>query len=117
MNNFRRTVSIALITVAVLAAAADISGKWHFVLATPGGDREESASLAVSGDNVTGKFGAADIKGTFKDGALELSFPYESAEVGATAPLTFKGKMEDGKLTGTWVFAEYSGTFAATREP
>jgi hypothetical protein len=117
MRILRRASLIAIIAVAALAGAADISGKWHFVLATPGGDREASASLAVSGEQVSGKFDIADIKGTYKDGVLDLSFPYNSAEVGVTAPLVFKGKLEDGKLTGTWAFAEYSGSFVATREP
>ncbi len=111
-------VTLAILAVAaVFAAAPDISGNWHFVLATPGGDREGSASLTVSGDQVSGKFDTAEVKGTYKEGALELSFPYNSAEVGVTAPLSFQGKMADGKLTGTWTFSEYSGTFLATRQP
>jgi hypothetical protein len=117
MTNLQRASLIAIMAVAALGAAADISGKWHFVLATPGGDREASASLSVAGDQVSGKFDTAEIKGSYKDGVLELSFPYYSAEVGTTAPLVFKGKLEDGKLTGAWTFAEYAGTFVATREP
>ncbi len=117
MTNLQRASLIVVMAVAALGAAADISGQWHFVLATPGGDREASASLSVAGDQVSGKFDTAEIKGSYKDGVLELSFPYYSAEVGTTAPLVFKGKLEDGKLTGSWTFAEYAGTFVATREP
>ena len=57
------------------AQDAGISGKWHFVLATPGGDREVDADFTVDNDgNVTGKWGASDVAGTYKDGKLALSF-------------------------------------------
>src|SRR3569833_4108642 len=49
------------------AQNAGIAGKWHFVLATPGGDREVDADFAVDDDgNVTGKWGNADVAGTYK---------------------------------------------------
>jgi len=41
-----------------IAQNSGIDGKWHFVLDTPGGDREMEADFAVDGDGkVTGKFG------------------------------------------------------------
>ncbi len=65
---------------------------------------------------MTGKWNnSADVKGTYKDGALDLAFPYNSDEAGMTATLKMKGKLQDGKLTGNWEFADYSGTFVATR--
>ena len=49
-----------------LAQDAGINGKWHFVLATPGGDREMDADFTVDADGkVTGKFGPTDVAGTF----------------------------------------------------
>ncbi len=96
--------------------ANDISGKWHFVFQTEGGDRESDADLKLAGDQVTGKWnGSADVKGTFKNSALDLAFPYTSDEAGITATMKMKGKLQDGKLTGNWEFSDYSGTFVATR--
>jgi hypothetical protein len=94
-----------------------IVGKWHFVLETPGGDREADADLAVDQDGkVTGTFGTSDVAGTYKEGQLDLNFPFTSDEVGETAPLKFNGKLDDtSALTGTWEFISYSGTFKATR--
>ncbi len=98
------------------APANDISGKWHFVYQTDGGDRDSDANFKIDGDQVTGKWnGTADVKGTFKDGALDLAFPYNSDEAGMTATLKMRGKLQDGKLAGNWEFADYSGTFVATR--
>ncbi|HEX4169996.1 MAG TPA: hypothetical protein VHZ55_31400 [Bryobacteraceae bacterium] len=97
------------------APAADITGKWHFVYQTDGGDREMEADFKLDGDKVSGKYGGADAKGTFKDGTLDLAFPYNSEEAGMTSTLKMKGKLKDNKLTGTWQFADYDGTFTATR--
>jgi hypothetical protein len=98
-------------------ASTGIIGKWHFVLETPGGDRESDADLAVDQDGkVTGKFGNSDVAGTYKEGKLDLDFPFTSDELGETAELKFSGKLDDtNALTGTWEFVSYNGTFKATR--
>lgn len=94
-----------------------INGKWHFVLATPGGDREVDADFTVDNDgNVTGKWGPADVAGTYKEGKLALKFPFTSDEVGTTADMSLDGKANDsGALAGDWAFSEYNGTFEAKR--
>ena len=99
------------------AQDAGINGKWHFVLETPGGDREVDADLAVDSDgNVTGKWGPADVAGTYKDGKLALDFQFTSEEVGATAAMKIDGKLDEtAALTGNWAFTEYNGTYKATR--
>ena len=96
---------------------AGINGKWHFVLETPGGDREVDADIAVDSDgNVTGKWGSADVAGTYKDGKLALDFQFTSEEVGATAAMKIDGKLDEtAALTGNWAFTEYNGTYKATR--
>jgi hypothetical protein len=96
---------------------AGINGKWHFVLETPGGDREVDADLAVDSDgNVTGKWGSADVAGTYKDGKLALDFQFTSEEVGATAAMKIDGKLDEtAALAGNWAFTEYNGTYKATR--
>ncbi len=99
------------------AQDAGINGKWHFVLDTPGGDREMDAEFSVDADGkVTGKFGATDVAGTYKDGQLNLEFSMTSDETGETAPLKIAGKIDDtAAMTGTWEFSSYDGTFKATR--
>jgi hypothetical protein len=97
------------------ASKADISGKWHFVLQTEGGDREKEATFQQAGSKVTGKWDDADVQGTFDDGKLDLEFPVTSEEVGK-GMLKLKGQAAEDSLTGTWEFQSYSGTFKATRE-
>ena len=98
------------------AAAATLAGKWHFVLNTEGGDRDVDAHFEQDGQNVTGKFGKDDVKGTFDDGKLKLEFAMNSDEVG---PGTMKitGGLANDALTGNWDFQTYSGTYKATRVP
>ncbi|MGA8087145.1 MAG: hypothetical protein WCA10_07555 [Terracidiphilus sp.] len=110
---------VCLVMGRPIAHAQDvgINGKWHFVLETPGGDREVDADLAVDADgNVTGKWGNADVAGIYKDGKLALEFQFTSEEVGATAPMKIDGKLDDtAALTGDWAFSEYNGTYKAMR--
>ena len=96
-------------------ASAGLTGHWHIVLDTPGGDRELDADLQLNGDQVTGKWAKSDVAGTFKDGALTLNFPFTSEEVGATAPFKVSGKLDGDTMTGTWEFTEYNGTLKGTR--
>lgn len=91
-----------------------VTGKWHFVFATDGGDREFDPVFQQDGDKVTGKWGASDVKGTFADGKLNLEFPMTSDEAGP-GTLKIKGQLAEDTLTGDWGFLEYSGSFKATR--
>lgn len=93
----------------------DIGGAWHFTLNTEGGDREAVALFKLDGGQVTGKWDTTDVKGTYKDGDLDLAFPLNSEEAGMTATFKVKGKLKDGKLVGNWEFSEYSGTFTAAK--
>ena len=99
------------------AQDAGINGKWHFVLETPGGEREVDADFTVDGDgNVTGKWGSGDVAGSYKEGKLALDFQFTSEEVGTTAAMKIDGKLDEtAALTGDWAFSEYNGTFKATR--
>jgi hypothetical protein len=106
---------VALLSPVSAAPKADISGKWHFVLQTEGGDREREATFQQTGNKVTGKWDDADVQGTFEDGKLDLEFPVTSEEAGK-GTLILKGQAAEDSLTGTWEFQSYSGTFKATRE-
>jgi hypothetical protein len=93
---------------------ATVTGKWHFVLNTEGGDREIEAVFQQDGDQVTGKWATGDVKGTFTDGKLNLEFPFNSEEAGA-GTMKIKGALADDGLSGDWGFLEYTGSFKATR--
>jgi hypothetical protein len=99
----------------MIGADPDIAGKWHFVLDTPGGDREVDAEFMVDGGKVTGKWGTTDVAGTYSDGKLTLAFPFTSEEAGDTATMKVTGKLDSGSLTGDWEFSSYAGTFKASR--
>ena len=94
-----------------------VDGKWHFVLETPGGEREVDADFTVDKDgNVTGKWGNADASGTYKEGKLSLNFQFTSDEAGVTDAMKIDGKLDEtAALGGDWAFSEYNGTFKASR--
>ena len=108
-------LSLPVAKSAPAAEPADISGKWHFVMETEGGERTNEADFKLAGDQVSGKFASADVKGTFKDGALDLAFPFTSDEAGMTATFKLKGQLKEGKLTGDWQFGDYNGSYTASR--
>ena len=101
----------------VLHAASAVDGKWQFSLQTDGGPREVAAEMKTDGEQVTGTWDTTDLKGTFKDNTLALSFPLASAEAGFTATLAIDGTLENDALKGTWKFGDYGGTFTAAKKP
>jgi len=94
-----------------------IDGKWHFVLDTPGGDRDVDAQFTVDADGkVTGQFGKDAVNGTFKDGQLALAFSMTAEETGETAEMKIDGKLDDtAALVGSWAFSAYNGGYKASR--
>lgn len=96
------------------AQSPTVSGKWHFIIQTEGGERLADPVFQQNGDQVTGKWGDADVKGTFSGGKLDLAFPYTSDEAGPGI-LKIKGALNGDTLTGSWEFQEYNGSFKATR--
>jgi hypothetical protein len=98
------------------ASASGINGKWHFVLDTPGGDRESDADFTADADGkVTGTWGKSSVAGTFHDGKLSLAFQMTADETGETAEMKIMGTLDDkGILTGNWQFSAYDGAFTAS---
>ncbi len=93
-----------------------VTGKWHFVFETPGGDREFDADFTVDAEGkVSGTFGKSNAAGTYKDGHLQLAFD-TTTEEGETGQLQIDGKLDEtAALTGSWSFSSYDGTFKAAR--
>jgi hypothetical protein len=114
----RRLATILAVTAFALVtarAAADVTGTWAFAIDTPGGERNVTVVMKLEGEKVTGTWADQPLQGTFKGDALELSFPFSSAENGQKDTLQVSGKLDADTLTGTWTFGEYGGTYKATR--
>jgi hypothetical protein len=101
----------------VLHADSPIDGKWQFDLQTDGGPRQVAVEMKTDGEQVTGTWDTTELKGTFKDNKLALSFPLASAEAGFTADLVIDGTLENDALKGSWKFGDYTGTFTAAKKP
>ena len=114
MTFHRRFAVIFAIACAALAQTS-VAGKWKFVFDTEGGIREQTQVFEQSGEAVTGKWEDADIKGTFKNGKLNLSFPLHSKEGGFSATLNINASLEADALKGSWEFGGHGGTFTASR--
>ncbi len=104
------------------ADADTIAGKWHFVLDTPGGDREADSIFELNADKVTGKWGISESKkdgdpvaGTYAAKKLALEFTFNSDEVGPGTMKITGTLADDGTISGDWAFQDYSGTFKATK--
>jgi hypothetical protein len=106
---------LVLLAPSPAAAQSNLDGRWHFVLDTPGGDREYDVLFKVEGDQVTGKWDKEDLKGTYDNGDLALSFDITPEETGEKGTLVIKGKLDGDSIGGTWEFGEYKGDFKATR--
>ena len=124
MNRFYSMAGIASVIALCLFATtpslkgeddSQVAGKWTVVFATEDGSLEIQADLKLDGDQVSGKWGDADVKGTFKDGSLDLAFPYTSEEANLTATMKVKAKFKDGKLAGTWEYGSWNGTLELVR--
>jgi hypothetical protein len=97
-----------------LDSKADITGIWHFVLDTEGGDRTMDLTFKQNGDKIMAATKDGDHEVKYADGKFDLEFPMTSDEVGP-GTLKLKGQLAEGVLSGNWSFQDYSGTFKATR--
>ena len=112
-------VGCSLLVVASSAVAADpanVSGDWDAKVEIAGNTGMPTFTFKQDGDKLTGKykgqFGEADLKGTVKGDEIEFSF-----EVQAGAEAKYKGKLKDGKLSGTCDYAgQAEGTWTAEKK-
>jgi hypothetical protein len=110
-------LSAAVLCFSIVAArgtaqSAGVSGKWHFVFQTEDGERNFDATIQQDVDKVTGKWGDADVQGTFADGKLSLEFQFNS--VVGPGTLKMNGQLAEGALSGNWEFQASGGTYTGT---
>ena len=97
------------------APAGDLAGHWHFALNAQDGVHEMDAAFKIEAGKVSGKWAESDVAGSFGDGQMDLSFPFNYADGGLSGAMHLKGKVAGDKITGTWEFAGYTGDFTAAR--
>ena len=100
------------------SAGDPISGTWAGEVDIAGQIMPFSMDLRLSGETVSGEMISAAGKvpltsGTWKDGALQLGFPYTAGE-----PVSMGAKIQEGKLVGVVDYnkGEATGTWTAARK-
>ena len=99
-------------------AGDPISGTWAGEVDIAGGTMPFSMDLRLSGETVSGEMISAAGKvpltsGSWKDGALQIAFPYTAGE-----PVSMAAKIQEGKLAGVVDYnkGEATGTWTAVRK-
>ncbi len=114
-----RNFVLILATTALIAAAADISGKWSATVETEAGSGTPSFTFKQAGETVTGTYsgqlGDAPLTGTIKGDEIEFSF--KAAPQGDTIIIHYKGKLTGAnEMKGTVDLGGMAtGTFTATK--
>lgn len=116
MKKLTTILMVTMLSLTAAIAAADVTGTWAFTIETPGGERNATVVMKVDGEKVTGTWEDQPIQGTFKGDALDLAFPFTSAENGQKDTLKVTGRLEGETLSGTWSFGEYGGSYKAARK-
>jgi len=110
----RRAALIGLLT-AVVALAADVSGKWTFQVETTAGSGTPTFTLKQAGEKLTGKYsgalGDADITGTVTGNTVTIQFEASGMNV------VYKGELQGAdSMKGTVdLGGQAQGTFTGTR--
>jgi TonB family protein len=112
-------ILFTLLLPSLIITGTELTGTWTLRLENPdhGIALQNTLTLTLDGERVAGKFGRFDVKGVYKEGRLDLDFPYETP-AGAKASLRINGAMINDTLIGEWsCTAIGSGTFKATTIP
>lgn len=93
-----------LLTIAALALAEDISGKWELKMESPRGERIQDITIAQDGENITvtstNRQGEEMVsKGTFKDGKITWSSTRVTPR--GEFNMVYSGEVKDGTMKGT----------------
>lgn len=98
-------IALALATISV-SAQSSIAGEWDGQFETPGGARPFKLVLAVDGEKITGTAkrasGDVPVEGTIKGN--DVTFAYTINYGGNMLTMTFTGKLNGDKMSGTVSF-------------
>lgn len=118
-------VVLAFLVLATLAAlplvAADLTGNWKSSTETPNGIIERTFAFKQDGDKLTGKIVTQRGETEIKDGKVngeEFSFTAEQPARGGgpARTVTYKGKADGDKITGTIGMGDNTREWTATRQ-
>jgi hypothetical protein len=123
---FRKTsifIVLLLVTTCSLLAADPISGKWSGEWGPNTAERNPvTADLKYDGKILTGSFNSGNnqvtiSKGSFneKTGAVHLEAE-STGRGGVAVHYVVEGKLDKGKITGTWKYENGSGDFQISKQ-
>lgn len=106
-----RRILFLLAFTAIVACAADVSGKWTFQVETSAGSGTPTFVLKQDGEILTGSYtgalGEAPVKGTVKGDKIEITFEVQgyaivySGTIESATAMKGAVKLAD-QATGTW---------------
>ncbi len=111
------TALIFASTGAAFAFSSPVDGEWDGMFSTPGGSRTFKVILRANGENLTGTAkrasGDLPITGTIKGDIV--TFSYTISYQGNDLTMSFSGKLDGDKMSGTVLFGSTEEGWSATR--
>ena len=109
---------ILVVTVALGAWAADVSGTWHFKVTSPQGEHTAKLTLRQQGEKLSGAVeserGEHQIAGSVKGDQIEFAVQYTGGDAPASIP--FRGTIEAvDKMSGRYDAGDTGGAWTATK--
>jgi hypothetical protein len=105
---------VAGATLAFAADKVDLTGTWKLAVTTPNGTGNPIFVLKQAGNKLTGtyegKFGKSPVTGSVTGKTFEIKYTMDKV------PITYKGKVEGTKISGTVEFGDKDkGTFTGEK--
>lgn len=117
---FSKVLVAAFVLVGAAAAFAfssPVDGEWSGMFNTPGGSRPFKVVLKADGEKLTGTAkrasGDLPITGTIKDDVV--NFSYTISYQGNDLTMSFSGKLDGDKMSGTVLFGSTEEGWTAER--
>ena len=108
---FSSLAAVLLAATVALAAQADVTGTWNFVVELDVGGGEPTFVFTQDGETLTGTyegtFGSADVTGVVKGNEIQFAFGSEGVEA------TYTGTIDGNMMKGT---CDYGGVGDGTWE-
>ena len=117
---FRRFATAVALSFALGSAAfaQSVAGAWDLTINGPEGAINATATLKQDGENVTGSIetpqGTAEMKGTFKGKALNLSFTIPGPN--GNLDIKVNGEVDGGSMKGVIDFGMGMADFTAKKK-
>jgi hypothetical protein len=111
--------AILALTMAQVAAAADITGTWNMTVQTSAGSGSPTFVLVQKGDAVTGSYkgqlGDAPVTGTVAGNDVTLEFKIDAQ--GQSLAIKYTGKLDGKSISGKVSLGSFGdGTFTGTKQ-